>query len=175
MKQRNDKGNNKQSLPLAELVTFALFGAIMFVCKIALTFIPNVHLSAMFIAAFTLVYRAKALIPLYVYVTLDGLFVGFSMFWLPNLYIWLPLWGVFMLVRQPKMWLVMLICSLHGLSFGTLYAPTQALMFGLSLKGMFAWIIAGIPFDLVHASGNMLASTLALPLVKLLRRLQAAR
>lgn len=46
------------------------------------------------------------------------------------------------------------VCALHGLAFGTLHAPAQALMFGLSYKQALAWIAAGIPWDLVHMAGN---------------------
>jgi energy-coupling factor transport system substrate-specific component len=65
----------------------------------------------------------------------------------------------------------MILCALHGLSFGTLYAPAHALMFGLSFQGMIAWIIAGLPFDLIHAAGNLAAGTMIVPLAALLKRL----
>ena len=63
------------------------------------------------------------------------------------------------------------VCALHGLAFGTLYAPAQALLFGLSFKQMLAWIAAGFSFDVIHAVGNLFAGFLILPLVKLIRRL----
>ena len=66
-----------------------------------------------------------------------------------------------------------LVCALHGLTFGTLYAPAQALIYGLSLEGMLAWIVAGLPWDVVHALGNLAAGVLILPLSELLRRLNA--
>ena len=118
---------------------------------------------------YTLVYRWKALYPIYTYVLLNGLFAGFSAWWLPYLYIWTVLWGVTMLLprHMPKKAAVpvyMLVCGLHGLAFGTLYAPAQALMFGLNFKGMVAWIIAGLPWDLVHGLGNLAAGVLIVPL-----------
>ena len=64
-----------------------------------------------------------------------------------------------------------LVCALHGLAFGTLYAPAQALMFGLDWNGMVTWIIAGLPWDAIHAVGNLCAGLLILPFSKLLRRL----
>jgi hypothetical protein len=42
----------------------------------------------------------------------------------------------------------MLVCALHGLVFGILYAPAQALMFGLSFEATLAWIASGFPFDM---------------------------
>jgi energy-coupling factor transport system substrate-specific component len=65
-----------------------------------------------------------------------------------------------------------LVCGLHGLLYGVLYAPAQALMFGLDFDGMIAWIVAGFPFDLLHAGGNLVAGFLVLPLVKVLKKLE---
>lgn len=150
----------------------------MYLTKFLMQWIPNIHLLALFIASFTLVYRVRALIPLYVYILLDGVFAGFALWWLPYLYIWLPLWVAFMLLgrvslpRRVQIPLYMVICGLHGLSFGTLYAPMQALMYGLNFKGMIAWIVAGLPFDVAHCIGDIASATLILPLTALLEKLE---
>jgi len=44
-------------------------------------------------------------------------------------------------------------------------------MYGLSREGMLAWIIAGLPFDAVHAAGNFAMSLLVVPLTRLLTQL----
>ena len=67
-------------ISVRELVIFAVFAALMFVSKLLMQVLPNIHLLGMFIVALTVVYRAKALLPIYVYVFLDGLFSGFSRF-----------------------------------------------------------------------------------------------
>jgi len=145
----------------------------------ALIMIPNIHLIGLFIAAFTLTYRAKALIPIYVYVMVYGALYGFSTWWIPYLYIWLPMWGFFMLVgvinlpTKIKIPVCMLFCALHGLSFGILYAPFQALIFGFSFQAMIAWIIAGLPFDIIHAISNFAIGLLIVPLTELLKKLDA--
>ncbi|MGI6261032.1 MAG: hypothetical protein ACOYJR_04255 [Acutalibacteraceae bacterium] len=168
----------KNKLSVRDLVVFAVLGSIMFLTTFALQALPNIHLLAMFIAAFTLTYRARALIPLYVFILLDGVFYGFALWWLPYLYIWLPLWGAMMLAgrlrlpRKVQVPLYMVLCGLHGLSFGTLYAPAQALMFGLSFQGMITWIIAGLPMDLMHGIGDFASAVLVLPLHELLKRLE---
>ena len=115
----------------------------MYCSKILMEWAPNIHLLGMLTMTYTIVYRKKALYPIYTYILLNGLFAGFSAWWIPYLYIWTVLWGVTMLLPQymPKKVAVpvyMLVCGLHGLAFGTLYAPAQALMFGLSLKGTIA-------------------------------------
>ena len=45
-------------------------------------------------------------------------------------------------------------------------------MFGLSFKGMIAWIIAGFPFDALHGLGNLAAGVLIIPLSELLLKLE---
>ena len=63
-----------------------------------------------------------------------------------------------------------IIGALHGFLYGTLYAPVQALMFGLDFKGMLAWIASGFYFDVVHCIGNFALGFLIIPLVEALRK-----
>lgn len=153
-----------------------MFGAIMFASDIAMEALPNIHLIGVFTVLLTSIFRIRALIPLYVYVFITGLFSGFSMWWIPYLYIWLPLWALAMLVpkrapRAVKAVVYPLITALHGFAFGVLYAPAQAIMFGLDLDGMIAWIIAGIPFDLTHGISNLCLGLLILPMSELFTRI----
>lgn len=168
----------RQRLTTREIATFAMLAAVMYLSKVIMEWIPNVHLLGMLIMSYTLVYRVKALIPIYVYIMLNGVFAGFAMWWIPYLYIWTILWGATMLLpremdKKIEVLVYMIVCGLHGLLFGILYAPMQALMFGLSFEGMIAWIIAGLPFDAIHGVGNLAAGLLILPMTKLLRRLEA--
>ena len=159
-----------------EIIVFSLLGAIMFCSKIIMEALPNIHLLGMLTMTYTLVFRKKALIPLYLYVCLNGLFAGFDLWWVPYLYIWTLLWGITMLLprRMPKKLAAViypLICCLHGLAFGILYAPAQALMFGMTLEETVLWIIAGLPFDILHSVGDLLAGLLILPFAELLTKL----
>ena len=163
-------------LSVRELVIFAMLGTMMMLSDLLMEALPNIHMLGLFIAAFTLTYGIKALFPIYVYVFLLGLSGGFNLWWLPYLYIWTVLWGVVMLIpkRLPRPMLFVLIhaaVTLHGLAFGTLYAPVQALVFGLDLKGMLAWIAAGLTFDVIHAVGNFAFGFLIYPLTVLLEKL----
>lgn len=160
-----------------QLTIFALLGAVMFCSKILMEWAPNIHLLGMLTMAYTLTYRKKALIPIYVYVLLQGAFAGFALWWIPYTYIWTILWGITMILpkNMPAKIAVpvyMGVCALHGLCFGTLYAPVQAIMYGLSWKGMIAWIIAGLPFDAIHAAGNLVVGALILPLSRTLTKLE---
>ena len=159
-------------LTIKEMTLFGMLGAVMYCSKIFMEFLPNIHLLGVFTIAFTIVYRKKALYPIYVYVMLNGLFAGFNMWWIPYLYLWTVLWGVTMLLPKhtPKT-VYILLCSAHGFLYGTLYAPAQAIMFGLDFRGMIAWIIAGLPFDCIHGIANLCVGILIAPIVSLLRRL----
>ena len=157
-----------------------MLGAIMFCSKIIMELLPNVHLIGMFTITYTVVFREKALIPIYVYVMLNGLYAGFSTWWIPYLYIWTILWGVTMLLPQnmprgAKCVVYPIVCAVYGLAFGILYAPAQALLFGLDFNGMIAWIISGLPFDIIHAVGNLISGFLILPLSELLAKLSKSR
>ena len=165
-----------KKLSLYELVLFAMLATLMFCSKIAMEALPNIHLLGMLTITYTLVFRKKALIPIYLYVGLNGLFAGFSMWWIPYLYIWTILWGATMLLprRMPrKIGIVVypLLCALHGLAFGILYAPVQALMWGLDFEQTLAWIATGVPFDVIHCIGNFAVGLLILPLSELLKKL----
>jgi len=65
-----------------------------------------------------------------------------------------------------------LLCAVHGLIYGILYAPSQALLFGLDLEAMLAWIAAGFPFDVVHAVGNLVLGLLIYPLSEVIKKLE---
>ena len=153
-----------------------MLGALMFCSKIIMEALPNIHLLGMLTMTYTIVFRAKALKPIYVYVFLNGLYSGFSMWWIPYLYIWTILWGITMLLPKNmpnKLGYVVypLICGLHGIAFGILYAPAQAVMFGLNFQQMLTWVAAGLPFDILHGVGNLAAGFLVIPLTQLLRKM----
>ena len=161
-------------LTVREMAVFSMLGAIMYASKMIMEFAPNIHLLGAFIVAFTVVYRKKALYPIYVFVLLIGLFNGFNTWWLPYLYIWTVLWGVVMLLPTsiPRKWqplVYMTVSALHGFSYGILYAPIQALVFGLSPEGTIAWIMTGVPWDFLHGVSNFFCGILIVPIITVLR------
>ena len=149
----------------------------MYASKMLMEVAPNIHLLGVFTIAFTVVYRKKALYPIYTYVFLNGIFCGFATWWIPYLYLWTVLWGVTMLLPQkmpkkirPVVYMVLNAC--HGFLFGTMYAPAQALLFGMSFKAMIAWIVAGLPWDMIHGVSNFFSGILIVPIVNVLLRLE---
>lgn len=166
---------NKKKTSAKEIAIFGMLGAVMFASKAIMEALPNIHLIGVFVMATTIVYRKKALYPIYIFVFLTGLLNGFGMWWIPYLYIWTLLWGATMLLPKnmaPKKAAIvyMLVCALHGFLYGILYSPFQALLFNLDFKGTLAWISAGLPFDAIHGVSNFLCGILILPISKLLTK-----
>ena len=164
-------------LTVREITVYAMLGAVMYASKLIMEFAPNIHLLGVFTIAFTVVYRKKALYPIYTYVLLNGMFCGFATWWIPNLYLWTVMWGVIMVLprnmsKKVQTIVYMIVCALYGFLFGTLYAPAQAILYGLDLKGMVAWIVAGLPWDFVHGVSNFFCGILVMPIVSVLRLAQ---
>ena len=161
-------------LTTREVAVFAMLGAIMYASKMLMEVLPNIHILGTLVIAYTLVYRKKALYPIYTYVILNGVFSGFATWGIPYLYVWTVLWGIVMLLPKKipgkiRPLVYMCVCAAHGFLFGVLYAPAQALLFGLNWKGMLAWIAAGFPFDITHGISNFFCGMLIVPIVKILR------
>lgn len=158
----------------------ALLGTLMFLGDIIFEALPNIHPVALLLAAYTVVYRFGALIPLYIYILLTGISWGFMPAWIPYLYVWLPLFLLILIIprRLPPLVraaLYTVLCALHGLLFGILWAPAYMLMFNLSFDAAASWVLAGAPFDIAHAVGNAVASLLILPLSSLLLTLEGKK
>ena len=161
-------------LNIREITLFAMLGSLMYASKLAMEVLPNIHLVGVFIVSITVVYRAKALYPIYIFVLMQGVFAGFNMWWIPYLYIWTVLWAIVMLLPKKMhptvaMIVYMLVCGIHGFLFGLLYMPAQAVMFSLTFEKAVAWWVSGIPFDITHGIGNLVFGVLILPLIKAMR------
>ncbi|MBR2454944.1 MAG: hypothetical protein IKB36_02690 [Clostridia bacterium] len=160
---------------LVDTLVFTMLGVIMLLSKLLMEALPNFHLLGTLITAYTIVYRKDALKPIYIFVLLSGIIYGFGTWWFAYLYIWAILWGMVMLLpknMQPKVAVpvYMIVSGLHGLLYGTLFAPAQAIIFGYDFKTMIAWIIAGFSFDIMHCVGNVVLGILILPITTALKK-----
>lgn len=167
----------KALLTVYEIAVFGMLGALMMVSDLLMNIIPNVHLVGVIIVVLTVVYRWKALFPIYVYVLLIGLMEGIGTWWLPYLYVWTLLWGMVMLLpkHMPK-WLTpivyALVCGLHGFGFGLWWIPSQMLLMSFSFKQALVWWQFGFfTADIPHGIGNLVGSILIVPLINLIRKL----
>lgn len=159
---------------IKEITLFGMLGGLMYISKMIMEFLPNVHLIGTFIVAFTVVYRQKALFPIYIFVFITGLLNGFSSWWIPYLYVWTVLWGMTMLLPKkiPNKFrpiIYMLTSALHGFLYGTLYAPVHALLHGFNARMMVAWIVSGLPFDFTHGVSNFFCGLLIVPIISALK------
>ena len=159
-----------------EMSLFAMLGALMFCSKIIMEAFPNIHLLGMLVMLYTVVFRFKALIPIYLYVIVQGIYAGFAEWWIPYLYVWTVLWGMTMLLpkKMPRGVAAIVypaVCALHGFAFGIIYAPGQALLYGFNFEQTLAWIASGFYFDILHGVSNIFTGMLVLPLSELLRML----
>ncbi len=166
----------KSHSSIKSMIVFAMLGALMFAAKVAFEVLPNIHPIAMLIMTYTVAYRWRALIPIYLFVIIFGAYYGFSIWWLPYLYIWLVPWLLTMILpkKMPKkvaMIVYPIVCGICGITYGICYAPAQALLFGYDFPMMCKWIAAGFPFDVIHGIGNIGMGLLVYPLSELLRRL----
>lgn len=162
-------------LKVRDIAIFGMLGALMYASKVIMDVLPNIHLIGTFIVAMTVVYRRKALYPLYIFVLLTGLLNGFGTWWIPYLYIWTVLWGMTMLIpkkipNKAKPIVYSAVCSLHGFLYGVLYAPAQALLFGLDFEATLTWIATGIPFDITHGISNFICGLLICPIISILSK-----
>ncbi|MBR5234502.1 MAG: hypothetical protein IKW03_09855 [Clostridia bacterium] len=162
-------------LKVRDIAIFGMLGALMYASKVLMDALPNIHLIGTFIVSMTVVYRKKALYPLYIFVLLTGLLNGFGTWWLPYLYIWTVLWGMTMLIpkkipEKAKPIVYSVVCALHGFLYGVLYAPAQALIFGLDFEATLTWIATGLPFDITHGISNFICGLLICPIISILNK-----
>ena len=158
-------------LPLRDLLVLSMLAALMFCAKFALQNIPNVHLGAVFLIVATLRFGIKTLYMVFVYIMLEGLFFGFSIWWVPYIYIWAILVLAVLPQRKRKSWLLLSVTgALHGYLFGAMCAIVTAVIGGLHAG--FAFWVSGIPYDLIHGTSNLILCLVLLrPLDKLAQKL----
>lgn len=167
----------KSHKAIRDMVVLAMFGALLFAGKIVFEALPNIHPVAMLIMVITVTYRAKALIPIYLFVIIAGLYYGFPTWWIPYMYIWPVLWCMTMLIPQniPKKIAVIVypaVCGVYGIIYGVLYDLTLPLIYGNSLSVAVKSIIAGLYFNVLHAVGNLGMGILVYPLSNVIKKLK---
>lgn len=151
-----------------------ILGAILLVSQIALAPLPNIEIVSVLVVLFTLVLGKYVAYTLSVFILLEGLVYGFGLWWFSYLYIWTILAIITFFFRKMESSLGWaLICGFYGLLFGTLTSFPTFVLSGFAVG--VAYILSGIPFDLIHAVANFLLAFLLLPVLrKLLEKLTYA-
>lgn len=157
-------------LGIRGLTALALLGALMFVAKTALAALPNIEPVSLLVIVYTVVLGRKALFPIYIFVAMDMLIWGVSIWTIAYLYVWTALallaW-CFRSMQSSLGWAV--LSGGFGLCFGLLCTIINLFIGGWELA--VTWWLAGIPFDVLHCAGNF---AMALALFKPCKRVLGA-
>ena len=149
------------------MVLFALLGAMTFAAKYVMSFLPNIEPVSLMVMLFAVVFGWKWVYPVYLYVVMEILFYGISLWNINYLYIWAVLAVtayVFRDMKHPLGWAM--VSGAFGLLFGALCGIVDVFIGGAGYA-VSKWV-SGIPFDLMHGAGNFV---IALVLFKPLRNL----
>ena len=150
----NSPTRPRPELSVRELCILSLMAALIFASKVALAGLPNINLNSVLIILTVVFFGWKSLYTVYVYVLLEGLIFGFSIWWFGYLYVWDVLVIAAMLLRKNDSALIWaVVAGVFGLLFGPLmYLEYFAINGGWEM--FFAMWVSGIPYDLTHCIGN---------------------
>lgn len=161
------------ALSVREMVLFAILGALTFAAKYVMSFLPNIEPVSLMVMLFAVVFGWKWVYPVYLYVVMEILFYGISLWNINYLYIWavLAVASIFLRkMQQPLLWAM--LSGVFGLMFGALCGIVDIFIGGFGYAAA-KWV-SGIPFDLLHCGGNfVIALVMFDPLRKLLDNLYA--
>jgi len=157
-------------LDVREMVLFAILGAMTFAAKYVMSFLPNIEPSSLMVMLFAVVFGKKWVYPTYLYVAMEILFYGISLWTINYLYIWAVLAVTALLLKDmhsPFGWAM--VAGIFGLLFGVLCGIVDVFIGGFSYA-VTKWI-SGIPFDIAHCAGNFFITLVMFnPLRKLLEQ-----
>ena len=160
-----------KKLTVRDVVLFGVLGALTFVAKYVMSFLPNIEPASLCVMLYAVVFGRKWVYPVYLYVALEILFYGISLWNINYLYIWAILAvaaSVFRNMDAPLGWAM--LSGAFGLLFGALCGIVDVFIGGFSYAAA-KWV-SGIPFDLMHCAGNfVIALVMFKPLRQLLERL----
>ena len=148
-----------------------MLGALTFAAKYVMSFLPNIEPVSLMVMLFAVVFGKKWVYPVYLYVAMEILFYGISLWNSNYLYIWAVLAIAARLLRNmrsPLGWA--LLSGAFGLLFGALCGIVDVFIGGFGYA-VTKWV-SGIPFDILHCAGNFtIALVMFQPLRKLMERL----
>lgn len=144
---------------IKDIALIGIMSAILVAVQVTLGFLPNIELVSLLIIIYTLVFGKKTLYIIYVFVALEGIIYGISLWWINYLYIWTVLFTIVILLRkQQSTYFWAIISGFYGLTFGALCSIPNLFISGIGTAVSY-WI-SGIPFDIFHAVGNFVVALL---------------
>jgi energy-coupling factor transport system substrate-specific component len=161
-------------LTARETAELALMSALMVSTQLAMSFLPNIHLTAVLIVVTAVTFGWDAMYSVLVYVVIEGIMYGFGVWWFSYLYAWPLLCAAAVLLRKNDsrtVWAI--VTGTHGLCFGALCALPYVFISGM--PAAVSYWISGIPFDLLHCAGNFtLTFLLVKPLIRTAAKMRPA-
>ena len=160
-------------ISVREVVLFGVLGALTFAAKYVMSFLPNIEPVSLMVMLFAVVFGKKWVYPVYLYIAMEILFYGISLWNINYLYIWAVLAvgaSCMKKMQHPLGWAI--LSGTFGLLFGALCGIVDVFIggFGYALT---KWV-SGIPFDIAHCGGNfVIALLLFVPMRRLLEKLYA--
>ncbi len=153
------------------MVLFGILGSMTFAAKYVMSGLPNIEPVSLMVMLFAVVFGKKWVYPTYLYVAMEVLFYGISLWNINYLYIWAVLAVLARLCRKMQGRLNWAMLSgIYGLAFGALCGIVDVFIGGFSYA-VAKWI-SGIPFDIAHCAGNfVIALVLFQPLRTLMEKL----
>ncbi len=146
-----------RGLGVRDSALLSMLGALMFVLKMALAWLPNIEPVSLLVIVYMVVFGWKGLCSVFVYIALEYMVWGFGLWSACYLYVW-PLLAVlamaFRRMESPLGWAV--LSGAFGLSFGALCALVYLVAGGWAAA--ISWWTTGIPFDIMHCAGNFVAA-----------------
>lgn len=151
----------KKKITVWDIALIGVMVAVIEVSKAALSFLPNIELTTFWIILFTLFFGWRILLAIPVFILTEGCIYGFGLWWVMYLYIW-PLLALlaYLFRKQESVWFWSILSSAFGLLFG-LFCSIPYVVIGAVGNGLrsglyagFTWWVAGIPWDIVHGTGN---------------------
>ena len=155
------------------MVLFGVLGALTFAAKYVMSFLPNIEPVSLMVMLFAVVFGKKWVYPVYLYIAMEILFYGISLWNINYLYIWAVLAvgaSCMKKMQYPLGWAI--LSGTFGLLFGALCGIVDVFIGGFGYA-VTKWV-SGIPFDIAHCGGNfVIALLLFVPMRRLLEKLYA--
>ena len=128
-------------------------GALMFVLQVAMSGLPNIHVTDVLIIITVVFFGWKALYSVAVFIMLEGLVWGITMWWFCYWYLWPVFVVVCILMRKNDSALIWAVAAgMHGICYGALCSIPFLFMGGWHTA--FAMWVSGLTFDMAHCVGN---------------------
>ena len=156
---------------LVTTILLTMLGVLMYVSQVIMASLPNIEIVSLLIILVTRKFGVKALLSVYVFVGLEILTYGISIWVVNYLYVWAVLVLIVLIVRKiDNAYFYAVISSIYGLLFGTLCSIPYFITGGIAMG--VGYIVGGVGYDLLHCIGNfVLLIILYKPLIKVMNKI----